>query len=109
MYSILSGCYDYYVRLWRHSGDLVVKCPGHEREITDVAWLPQSLSHDKEMTFLSSSHDQHVHIWKLDYETDEVVLLHICKGHSRSVEAIAVCPTGEKVIHRGFIKHVICM
>ena len=47
------------------------------------------------MTFLSSSHDQHVHIWKFDpNETDDGVELKvICKGHSRSVEAIAVSPS----------------
>ena len=47
--------------------------------------------------FVSSSHDQHAHIWKFDGATGEIKLLYVCKGHSRIIEAITVSPDGEKV------------
>ena len=74
-----------------------MKCSEHEKEITDVAWVPYQ-SCDDHMTFLSSSHDQHIHIWKLEPKTLEVTLMYICKGHSSSVGAIAVGPMGTKKV-----------
>ena len=80
------------------TGKLIATISGHECEITDVAWLPPDpTSCDKNMTFISSSRDQHIHIWKFIPSTKEAVLLHVCKGHSRSVEAIAPNPDARKV------------
>lgn len=78
-------------------GKLITKCLGHDSKITDVAWFPRQSSPEGHMTFLSSSHDQHIHLWTFDPNENEesVQLKVICKGHSRSVEAIAVSPSKE--------------
>ena len=84
--------------IWRVLGKVIATVPGHECEITDIAWLPpDAMSCDENMTFISSSRDQHIHIWKFIPLTKEVVLLHVCKGHSHSVEAIAPNPDARKV------------
>ena len=53
--------------------------------------------------FVSGSQDQNVHIWRYNRQEEEeeedvtVSLLHCCKGHARSVEALAVNPDRTKV------------
>ena len=51
----------------------------------------------QEYLFLSASQDQNIHIWKYIPSSSDVVHLHQCKGHARSVEAIAVSPDRTKV------------
>ena len=50
-----------------------------------------------QLYFLSSSQDQNVHICKFDPVLAAVTVLHVCKGHAQSVDAIAVNPDGNKV------------
>ena len=75
-------------------GECVTQASGHEREISNVAWLPKS--HGCHM-FVSTSHDQHAHIWKYVEESQEISCEVICKGHSRIIEALGVSSDGERV------------
>ena len=50
-----------------------------------------------QLHFLSSSQDQNIHICKFDPVLAAVTVLHVCKGHAQSVDAIAVNPDGNKV------------
>lgn len=56
---------------------------------------------DGDYLFLSSSQDQTINIWRLTVEKNNnlghVTLLHQCKGHARSVEALDVCSDKSKV------------
>jgi ribosome biogenesis protein YTM1 len=101
---ILTGSYDNSLRLWDHHGKLLASFPGHDKQITDVAWLPDQ-PQDGHMTFLSSSHDQHVHVWKMDIESMECNLTHVCKGHSQSIETISRVK-GNKFITGGWDKYI---
>lgn len=47
--------------------------------------------------FLSASQDQTIHMWKYDWHTADIVHLYQCRGHARSVEAIAPSPDQSKV------------
>lgn len=100
---ILTGSYDNIIQISTHDGELITKCHGHEQAVTSVAWLPESC--DSHM-FVSSSHDQHAHIWKFDGATGEIKLLYVCKGHSRIIEGIAVSPDGKKFCSGGWDKHL---
>ncbi len=75
-----------------YSGDCIGEGSGHEREVSGVAWL----SHDNNM-LVSTSHDQHAHIWKFDRDMHELNCVAICKGHSRIIEALDVNENNEKV------------
>ncbi len=61
-------------------------------------------SGDDQYLFLSGSHDQAIYLWRLTIETDDecdlkghVTLIHQCKGHARSVEAMDISPDKSKV------------
>lgn len=61
----------------------------------------------RDWLFLSASQDQHIHIWRMTLETEykagditpvgHVTLLHECKGHAKSVQAIDVSSDRSKV------------
>lgn len=69
---------------------------GHGAAIKDVQWITKDDS-SEELLFLSASQDQNILLWKFSPANSEVVCLHQCKGHARSVEAIAVSPDTSKV------------
>ena len=54
---------------------------------------------DIDTLFLSGSHDQNINLWRLSSDAGmfSVTLLHVYKGHARSVEAIALSPDETKV------------
>lgn len=59
---------------------------------------------DGDHLFLSCSQDQTINLWRLTFENNDnltsnghVTLLHQCKGHARSVEALDVCSDRSKV------------
>lgn len=76
------------------------------RAVNELLLFFPSLA-DEEWLFLSASQDQHVHIWKMTLDEEyrggdvtpvgHVTLLHQCKGHAQSVQAIDVSSDRSKV------------
>lgn len=47
-------------------------------------------------TFMSGSHDQTVHIWQWEAETNSVDCIAACRGHAGSVDCVAIDQTKQK-------------
>jgi len=85
---ILSGSYDNTVKVWNTNGECLATIEGHTMAVRKVVWNgPDS--------FISASQDQTAVVWK--YEEDgSCHAVHMCKGHTRSVDCLAVNSSGEK-------------
>ncbi|XP_025094810.1 ribosome biogenesis protein WDR12 homolog isoform X1 [Pomacea canaliculata] len=94
--NILSGSYDNTVRLWNTQGEPVMTIPAHADPVKCVAWIRHDTS-DIESTFVSGSHDQTAVIWRWHKERNEVDCIHVCKGHSGTVNCVSVSPSKEKM------------
>nr|XP_042903643.1 ribosome biogenesis protein WDR12 homolog [Parasteatoda tepidariorum] len=86
---ILSGCYDNTVHIWSIDGEHKLTIPGHSAPVKAVAWLKHA---DNESTFVSTSFDETAILWQWNQNTNAVDCIHVCKGHARSVDCVAVSP-----------------
>lgn len=89
---VLSACYDNTVTVWRKStGARLLTLPGHAGPARAVAWV--SLDQDTGV-FASTSHDQTVLLHKWNIQENSIDCVNACKGHERSVDCVAVDPSG---------------
>ncbi|XP_063422297.1 ribosome biogenesis protein wdr12-like [Mytilus trossulus] len=91
---ILSGCYDNTVRLWSVKGSPFLTIPGHSAPVKCVQWITDDDSTVK--TFMSGSHDQTIHIWQWDSESNSVDCVAACRGHAGSVDCINIDHTKQR-------------
>lgn len=95
---LLTGCYDNTVHLWDadglHAGKgekaHTLTIPAHKAPVKAVAWVPTD---SPTKTFVSASIDQTAVVWVWQSETNTVECVSECRGHSQSVESIAVAPS----------------
>ncbi|KAI5779467.1 WD40-repeat-containing domain protein [Geopyxis carbonaria] len=86
---ILSGSYDGISRLWDFSGQIVAEAPGHGSSIKSVTWL-------EDETFLTSSMDRSIRMWKChkdeEGKVENITCLAEYIGHTSTVDDLAVSP-----------------
>lgn len=85
---ILSGCYDSNVYVWDTHGTCVATIDGHVAPVKSVCWIDK----DKEGkgVFISASQDQSIRLYQWFEKNNKAECIHICKGHSQSVDTLAV-------------------
>ena len=89
---IISGSYDNLVNVWHENqGKHLAALEGHTKPVKSVVWIP----YQNGDMFLSGSQDQTILIWEYNYDDKEKDLKSvdskcICRGHSGSVDCIAV-------------------
>jgi ribosome biogenesis protein YTM1 len=90
---ILTGSYDGIARLWDTDGELLTDTrtlPGHSGQpIKCVAWLSTNEGHSR---FVTGSHDETLLVWEWKQKKNQLTCAFVCRGHSRSVDCIAVSP-----------------
>ncbi|GFT72088.1 ribosome biogenesis protein WDR12 homolog [Nephila pilipes] len=90
---ILSGCYDATVHIWGIDGEHKLTIPVHGAPVKSVAWVKYE---EDEYTFISTSHDETAILWQWNQHTNAVDCIHVCKGHQRSVDCVAVSEDTKK-------------
>ncbi|GFS17573.1 ribosome biogenesis protein WDR12 homolog [Elysia marginata] len=94
---IACGCYDNTVKLWTRDGHCLTTIPGHSGPVKCVTWL-KNTDEDDEHLFASGSHDQTAFVWRWKAAKKEIDCLYALRGHSGSVDCIAVNEDGERVV-----------
>ncbi|KAA0203043.1 hypothetical protein HAZT_HAZT004182 [Hyalella azteca] len=106
---LITGCYDNTIHIWRPNvGDGTKKATkvlsddteAHIIKITDahkapvkaISWIPK-----KNHCFVSGGMDQSVRIWQWDAKSNRVRCVYKCRGHTQSIESLAVAADGELV------------
>lgn len=56
-----------------------------------------SFTDDPVSSFVSTSHDETALLWHWNQVTNAVDCINVCKGHSRSVDCVAVSPETNRV------------
>ncbi|XP_066966913.1 ribosome biogenesis protein WDR12 homolog [Macrobrachium rosenbergii] len=95
---LLTGCYDNTVHLWDadglHAGKgekaHTLTIPAHKAPVKAVAWVHTD---SPTKTFISASIDQTAVVWVWQSNTNTVECVSECRGHSQSVESVAVSPS----------------
>lgn len=89
---LLSGCYDCSVHVWSlKDGQKIVSAVRHVEPIKSVCFYNNNQNKDDNQShFISTSQDQHMIIWDLNTTEGKVRPAVCCKGHSKSVECVAV-------------------
>nr|CAB3267682.1 ribosome biogenesis protein wdr12-like [Phallusia mammillata] len=89
---ILTGTYDCSVNIWcRNSETKLATGLAHTEPIKSIAWIPSfGGENDSNEKLASTSQDQKIVLWDFDKEKNSLRPKFSCKGHSRSVESIAV-------------------
>jgi len=90
---ILTGSYDNTISVWNTEGKCISAIEGHTMAVKNVIW--NYLNKDTG-SFISSSQDQTVLIWQFNPSDSTSSCVHICKGHTRSVDCLALQPSGKK-------------
>jgi len=91
---IVTGSYDNTVKIWNTEGECLGSIEGHTMAVRKVIWntpnkaLPTS--------FISASQDQTAVIWEYNPEDNTSRAIHVCKGHTRSVDCLATNPSGTR-------------
>ncbi|RZF45155.1 hypothetical protein LSTR_LSTR007118 [Laodelphax striatellus] len=96
---ILSGCYDNNVYLWTKKGKHILTIPGHTGAVKSVAWVSQN---NGIASFVSASHDQTAMLWEWNMAENSVECVHVCRGHERSLESVAVDERAERFATGGW-------
>ncbi|GFN73742.1 ribosome biogenesis protein wdr12 homolog [Plakobranchus ocellatus] len=95
---ILCGCYDNTLKLWSRDGQCLTTIPGHSGPVKCVAWLKMAAAVEDDQLFASSSQDQTMFLWRWRGSKKEIDCLYAYKGHSGSVECIAVNSDGARIV-----------
>ncbi|KAK7027301.1 WD repeat-containing protein 12 [Halocaridina rubra] len=98
---LLTGCYDNTLHLWDaeglHAGKgekaHTLTIPAHKAPVKAVAWVH---TNSPTKTFVSASIDQTAVVWVWQSDTNTVECVSECRGHSQSVECIAVSPSTKR-------------
>ncbi|XP_068743459.1 ribosome biogenesis protein WDR12 homolog [Montipora capricornis] len=85
---ILSGCYDNNVYMWDVFGTCVATVDGHTAPVKSVCWI--DVDDNDDGLFISSSQDQSIRLSQWFGKESKADCVHVCKGHSQSVDALAV-------------------
>lgn len=91
---ILTACYDNTVNIFTAQGEKKLVIPGHAGPAKAVAWI--SLNGEVG-TFASASHDQTLMLYQWNISSNSVEAVNACRGHERSVDAVAADPAGKFV------------
>ncbi|XP_045613933.1 ribosome biogenesis protein WDR12 homolog [Procambarus clarkii] len=92
---LLTGCYDNTLHLWDVAGLAAgqgdrahtLTIPAHRAPVKAVTWVHTD---SPTKTFISTSIDQTAVIWVWQSETNTVECVSECRGHTQSVECVAV-------------------
>ncbi|CAI9727768.1 biogenesis WDR12 homolog [Octopus vulgaris] len=92
---ILSGCYDNTIHIWNKEGVNLKTISGHTAPVLCVSWI----KHDESPVceFVTGSHDQTLLLWQWNPKTKEVKCNYVCRGHSASVDCVAVDHTKKRM------------
>ncbi|CAL4066605.1 unnamed protein product, partial [Meganyctiphanes norvegica] len=93
-----TGCYDNTVHLWdlvglsKGKGEQAHKLtiPAHRAPVKSLTWVNTK---DNIKTFISTSIDQTAVIWAWASDSNTVECVSECRGHTQSVECVAVSPS----------------
>lgn len=93
---ILTGSYDSGITI-RHTDkeEKIVRGIGHTQPVKSVSWVGCK---DETYYAISTSQDQSAILWQWKTEDDTMKPLFWCRGHSQSVECVAVHPTEETFV-----------
>jgi len=91
---ILSGSYDGNVYVWDFNGTCVLTYDGHSAPVKSVCWIDVD---DDAGVFISSSQDQSIRLTQWSRDKGKAECIHVCKGHTQSVDAVAVDASKTKV------------
>lgn len=103
---LASGSYDGSVRLWGRSGDCLASFAAHPGGVTAAAWLPSRQG----PLLLTAGKDAALRLWaapaggsgKGAAAAAAPALVSECAGHSDTVAALAVAPSGEVAASGGW-------
>lgn len=110
---LASGAYDGGVRLWGRGGDCLAGFAAHAGGVTAAAWLPESQG----SLLLTAGKDASVRLWEVPTPSSgkgrsgkssgaaapaDPRLVSVCAGHSDTVAALAVSPSGEVAASGGW-------
>ena len=114
---LVTGCYDNSIHLWRPqlpakmgapwlsdqpSAHVLKLANAHDFYVQCVRWVPGGRG-----LFVSTSMDQTARVWRFNKDSTSVDCLYTCKGHRKTVDALA-CSTDGKMFatgsHDGTIK-----
>lgn len=90
---ILTGSYDNTISIWNTEGKCVSAIEGHTMAVKKVLW---NTLNKESGSFISASQDQSVLIWQFNPKDSTSSCVHICKGHSSSVDCLSIQPSGLK-------------
>ncbi|PIK49321.1 putative ribosome biogenesis protein WDR12-like, partial [Apostichopus japonicus] len=100
---ILTGCYDNHVRLWNKDGSAIATLEYHSEPVKSVAWIKNE---EDRSLFASGSHDQTLLLWEWKEDSNTHRCLYCCRGHSRSVDSLAVDSSGSRICSASFDKTI---
>ena len=90
---ILTGSYDNTISMWNTEGECLAAIEGHTMAVRNVIWNNQNTI---EGSFISASQDQSVLIWQYNPVDNSSNCARVCKGHTRSVDCLAIQPSFKK-------------
>jgi ribosome biogenesis protein YTM1 len=100
---VLTACYDSTVNIFdAATGQKMLTVPGHEAPARAVTWVqgPNAESEDT-WVFASAAHDQTVLLYRWNAAANAVEAVNALRGHSRSVDCLAVKPTQPSLLASG--------
>ncbi|KAF2348147.1 WD repeat WDR12/Ytm1, partial [Trinorchestia longiramus] len=102
---LITGCYDKTIHIWRpntvdstkaskiladdEEAHLLTIPDAHKDAVKAISWVPK-MKH----CFISGGMDQSVRMWQWDSTTNKVRCIYKCRGHTQSVESMAVAADG---------------
>jgi len=84
---IVSGSYDGNAYMWDFDGTCHLAFDGHTAPVKSVRWI--NVDNDVGM-FITSSQDQSIRLSEWSRVKGKAECIHICKGHTQSVDTVAV-------------------
>jgi len=91
--NIITGSYDNTIKIWNTDGECLTSIEGHTMAVRKVVWNPLNTVTE---SFISASQDQTAVIWEYNPEDHSSQCMHICKGHTKSVDCLAINPSCTK-------------
>eukprot|EP01136_Pigoraptor_vietnamica_P005928 Opistho-1_new@38236 len=85
----LTGSYDGVVRGWTEAGGCFVAAEGHEAPVKAVTWIADNAD-GRNSVCISGSQDLTMRSWKISTNSAKAVPQCVFKGHTASVDCIAV-------------------
>jgi len=96
---ILLGSYNNTVQIWNRQSKCLAQLPGHTGAVKAVCWVSiDKQQSDDIFTFLSVSQDQSLIQWEWSLNSNKVIKIEKCIGHSESVECVDVNEKKDKFI-----------